>query len=64
MRKNRRNRRKLSIGQKVRLPKLKGIVEKSRPATVIAEYPTYYVAKTKAGYLECIPAYGPTEVRY
>lgn len=57
------NRRKLKIGQKVRFPKYNGVIEKDRPAVVIEEQPTYYIARTKSGYLECIPAYGPTEVR-
>lgn len=57
------DRRKLKIGQKVSFSKLNGVIEKDRPAIVIEEHPTYYIARVKSGYLECIPAYGPTEVR-
>ena len=58
-----RFRRKLKIGQKVIFPKIPGALEKQRPATIVAEYPNYYLARTRSGYLESIPAYGDCEVR-
>lgn len=54
---------KLKIGQKVIFPKMVGELMKERPATVVAEYPTFYVAKTKGGYTETIFRYGNCEVR-
>lgn len=49
---------KLKIGEKVTLPKMVGELKRSRPATVIAEYPTYYVVRTRGGYNETIHRYG------
>lgn len=49
---------KLKIGQKVIFPKMIGELMRPRPAIVIAEYPTFYVARTKNGYTETIHRYG------
>lgn len=63
MKRDKKNRLLLRIGQKVIFPKLHGVLEKERPAKVVAEYPTYYLAKTRNGYLESIPAYGDCGVK-
>ena len=49
---------KLKIGQKVTFPKMVGELMRPRQATVIAEYPTYYVVRTRGGYNETIHRYG------
>ncbi len=54
---------KLKIGQKITLPKLIGEFMKPRPAVVVQEYPTFYVVKTKAGYMETVDRYGKVEIK-
>ena len=49
---------KLKIGQKVIFPKMIGELMRPRPATIIAEYPTFYLARTEGGYTETIHRYG------
>lgn len=53
---------KLRVGQRVKLPKLSGDLMVNRPGKVVAEYPTYYVVKTDAGYKETVHRYGSCEV--
>lgn len=57
------SRLKLKIGQKVIFPKMVGELMRERPAVVVQEYPTFYVAKTKGGYMETIHRYGECGVK-